>query len=75
MDFAIELYYLMVFALFGEKGLSRKTLIKLLSISFSTLKKRLDAVEQRGLLKTTICGKEKYYQLNLEQLDKQCLNL
>ena len=64
--------YLIQGTLFGEQGISNKELRSLLDIVYTTLKRRLDIVDQQGLLITNT-DREKYYQIDLDKLDDMLL--
>ena len=67
----VPLYeYLIRAALFSDNGISTAELCGLLKISGETLRKRLDGVEQRGLLVTNREGNRKYYQIDTAAMDK-----
>ena len=66
-----RLYYGLIQAgLFAEDGISTKELEDYLQNSYTTVKKELALVEKAGLLKMKKVGKEKFYSLDLEKLDK-----
>lgn len=66
-----QLIYVLVQAqLFSEQGVSTKTLLEHCGLSRVTLMKRLDVIEDFGLLRVQKIGKEKYYGLVLENLAK-----
>lgn len=64
------IYILIQGELFSESGISIKDLIHHLDISRFTLRKRLEIVKNLGLLKEKIFGKEKFYSINLNKLEK-----
>lgn len=66
-----KLYYGLIQAeLFAEHGISTKELEEYLEVSYTTVKNELAIVENAGLLKMKKVGKEKFYSLDLEKLDK-----
>lgn len=60
-------------ALFGEQGISRKDLLSVLSISASTLNKRLSVVHDQKLLVCISEGQQKFYKMDLNVLDDMFL--
>ncbi len=54
---------------FSEDGLSTSKLIKDLNISFNTLKTKLNILDKRNLLYIKKIGKEKYYMLNINEIN------
>ena len=67
-----KLYFILLQAsLFSEAGISTLELLDLLQVSRPTLIKRLDEIADKDLLIWTMIEKKKYYQLNIEELDKQ----
>lgn len=66
-----KLYYGLIQAeLFAEHGISTKELEEYLEVSYTTVKNELAIAENAGLLKAKRVGKEKFYSLDLEKLDK-----
>lgn len=66
-----KLYYCLIQAgLFAEHGISTKELEGYLENSYTTVKNELKIVENANLLKMEKVGKEKFYSLDLEKLDK-----
>ena len=61
-------YYLLQASLFSEHGISTNELLDISKISRPTLIKRLNSVEEKGLLVTERLGKYKYYQLDIEKM-------
>lgn len=67
----IDLYYVLIQAtLFAENGISTKMLKEFLKISDATLRKRLSDIKIENALITKIIFHEKYYTVDLEQLQK-----
>lgn len=65
-----DLYFLLIQAgLFAEDGISRKTLMKTLDVSYRTLSTRLETIAANGLLVKLKKGKSYYYKLDLNALD------
>lgn len=65
------LYTLLVQAeLFSEHGISTKELLNYAEVSRGTLKGRLDAIGQHGFLKSQWFKREKWYGLDLNEIDK-----
>ena len=56
-------------ALFSEQGVPTKGLLSILQTTHTTLKVKLDRLKKQGFLIETKRGNEKYYQMNLSQLD------
>lgn len=66
-----ELYYLLIQAsLFSELGISTKALERHLKATYTTVKKALDIIDGAGLLIQKKSGKEKFYSVNLNMVDK-----
>lgn len=66
-----KVYYgLIQAALFAENGISTRELEEYLENSYSTVRNELTIVERANLLKVKKVGKEKFYSLDLEKLDK-----
>lgn len=65
-----DLYYVLLqAALFSEGGIATNELLNLSKVSRPTLNKRLQTIEEKGLLITqTLGNKGKYYQLDLNKL-------
>ncbi len=61
-------FYLMQASLFSESGIPTQGLLELTEVSRPTLSKRLGEIEAKGLLKTQMIGKVKYYQLELDNI-------
>lgn len=66
-----ELAFLLLQAvLFSEDGISTKELMQNMHISHATLKKRLDYINEHEYLLSQTIGKEKFYKLNLDTLER-----
>ena len=63
--------FLVQAALFSETGISTQELLQLMDLSPNTLKKRLQAFEEAGLLLTEKNRNRKYYRLDLDALDEK----
>ena len=65
-----DLYHVLLqAALFSEVGIPTNELLSLAKVSRPTLNKRLQTIEEKGLLITqTLGNKGKYYQLDLNKL-------
>lgn len=55
--------------LFSNDGISTQELLQYAPVSYMTLKKRLDEIEQHGYLLVQSSGREKRYRLDLERLE------
>ena len=55
--------------LFSNDGISTQELLRYAPVSYMTLKKRLDEIEQHGYLLVQSSGREKRYRLDLERLE------
>lgn len=65
------LYYVLIQAsLFAENGINITELTEGLSLSRSTLSKRLKYIDEQNLLIQKYAGKIKYYKINLKKLDE-----
>jgi Fic family protein len=56
--------------LFSEYGISTRAFSKLIESSFATAKKELDFLSSHNLLTRNRIGRENYYLLNLDEVDK-----
>lgn len=63
--------YLAQASLFSGHGIATKTLEEILDISYTPLKNRLAALRQNHLLREEKIGREKFYRLDLAELEKQ----
>lgn len=67
-----KLYQLLIqAALFSETGISTSELCRILTVSDSTLRKKLDVIKKRGLLLTRRYGYSKFYQLDMDIFHKK----
>ena len=60
-------------ALFSEIGISTKELMEVLEASYSTIKGRLDVVRSRSLLVTEKHGREHFYRIDIQEMDRLML--
>ena len=67
--------FLIQAALFAEQGISTQELTRYMEMSPSTLRKRLDAVRDQGLLVCVKDGTKKYYALDLDELDRRFMEI
>lgn len=71
-DKYIALYDLLLQAsLFSENGISTQEMISVMSISRATIVKRLKELSEFGLILKKTSGNSRYYNLNLEEVDKR----
>lgn len=63
-------FVLLQAALFSDDGISEKELRTGMHVSYATLKKRLNTLEEQGYLLIQTRGREKLYQLNLAVWEK-----
>lgn len=62
-------YFLMVqAALFSEDGITLDTMKSVSKLSYGTLRKRLNKIDECGCLKVKKCGKANHYMLDLDKL-------
>ena len=65
------LYHVLIqAALFSEQGVAMKDLSKGMDLSFTTLRGKLQKINELGLLNTTTSGHAKQYSANLDEMDK-----
>lgn len=62
-------------ALFAENGISTKELTAMCEVSYGTIRKLLNFVQDEGLLISAKEGNEKYYKINLNQLDERLIGV
>ena len=62
-------------ALFSENGISTKELQKHLRLSYGTVKSRLANVQNNALLLKETHGKENFYRIDIQQMDKLLLQI
>ncbi len=66
-----ELYYVLIqAALFDENGISIPELEKHLKCSYGTLNKNIKRISENNLIVEKKIGKNKYYAINIEELDQ-----
>lgn len=66
-----QLYFVLVQAeLFSENGISTEDLLEFMGVSRTTLRRQLQEIEKAGLLKVSLYGHAKHYNLDLDQADK-----
>ena len=63
-------FVLLQAALFSDDGISEKELRTGMHVSYATLKKRLNTLEEQGYLLIQTRGRERLYQLNLAVWEK-----
>ena len=66
-------FYLVQASLFSEHGISTRILEENLNNSYSTVRKELDTIEKEGFLITKRVGKEKFYSIDIEKIDRMLL--
>lgn len=63
-------FLLLQAALFSGDGISTRELMQTMGVSYATLKKRLDYINEHQYLLSQMDGKEKVYKLNLDALER-----